>query len=146
MNATHDDDFVDGDPGRLVRLVNASTEFEARTIIAVLESYDIRAFAFAGTLPSFGFADPALGISKPVPVQVAAADLERAREALRDAKEVGASVDWDSVDVGEPEPERGVFRSLLEAAASPRFLTLFLGAIAICSIVVLAVIVSMRGR
>ncbi|MFO0827388.1 MAG: DUF2007 domain-containing protein [Phycisphaerales bacterium] len=103
----HDGDpAAHDDPGPLVTVYEAEHEFEAHTVAAVLADANIRAFVFSGSV--LGYADPIFGLRGRVPVQVAEAHLERARRALKEAKYIGASIDWDSVDVGEDEPDHRV--------------------------------------
>lgn len=144
MSAERDDPSNDDDPARLVCLVEASTAFEAQTIIAVLADSDIRAFSFAAG--PLGFAGSMSGIDARMPVQVAAADLDRARAALKEARLIGASIDWDSVDVGEPEPDRGVLRSLLDALRSPLFAARMRTLLIAVLVLLVCVIVMMAKR
>ena len=88
----------------LVTVVEAASEFEAQTVIAVLAEAGIEAHVFP--LAAIPIPDPLR--ARPLgrmPVQVAAGDLERARAALAEARESAAEIDWDEVDVGEPPPE-----------------------------------------
>lgn len=82
--------------------MEASTEFEAQTIAAVLEDAGIKAQVFAlGAALGMGMG-PAFGR---VLVQVGERDVEPARAALKDARFIGASVDWDSVDIDDSQAE-----------------------------------------
>jgi hypothetical protein len=81
----------------LVTVVTCATEFEAATKVAVLQDAGIESFAF-------GAAHAALPLQArflQVPVQVRAADLERAQAILDDNRRDAPSIDWDRVDVGE---------------------------------------------
>jgi len=106
----------DFDP--LVPFVDAQDEFEARTIIAVLEDADIEGHVFVlGNLGLPASISPGV---RGVPVFVRRSMVDRARRVLAESREIGASVDWDSIDVGEePEfpPRRRMFRSLLQGFA-----------------------------
>ncbi len=85
----------------LVTVISCATEFEAATKVAVLEEAGISAFVF-------GSAHSALPLSQKflaVPVQVRAADLERARIVLSENHRDSPSIDWDSVDIGEREDD-----------------------------------------
>lgn|GEM_PF-1478474 len=106
----------DFDP--LVTLVEVQSEFEARTIVAVLEDAGIEAFVFV--LGNLGLPMPLSPGARGIPVQVRQSTLEQSRVVLAECRKVGASVDWDSVDVGdEPpfEPRRRPLRSLVRLAA-----------------------------
>ncbi len=88
------------DPGDdLVTVVTCASEFEAATKAAVLEEAGIEAFTFGAVHASLPLPTKFLQ----VPVQVRAAALDRAKAALAENKVESASVDWDSVDVGERE-------------------------------------------
>lgn len=90
----------DFDP--LVPLVDAENEFEARTIIAVLEDagFEARIFVLGNLGLPRGLAPGARG----VPVMVRRSKLDEARVALAESRALGASVDWASVDVGDEMP------------------------------------------
>lgn len=106
----------DFDP--LVTLMEANGEFEARMIVAVLEEAGIEAHVFV--LGNLGLPMPLSPGSRGTPVQVRKSALEAARAALKENRELGASVDWDSVDVGaEPPflPRRRSLRSFVRLAA-----------------------------
>lgn len=89
--------------GGLVTVFTAATEFEAQAVAAVLEEAGVDAVAFPLSTNGLGvgmsLASGALG----VPVQVREEDVERAERALKENAFLAASVDWDSVDVGEEE-------------------------------------------
>jgi hypothetical protein len=116
----------------------APTEFEARTKAAVLEDEGIRAFVFGAERAWTG----GLGLrpAKPgVPVLVRRRDLDRAGTIL-ESRLADAELDWNQVDVGEPEPD----------AVSPRpgFITLMrhlgrVGAIIIVILVALSLAMSL---
>lgn len=97
------DDHADHGSGGddLVTVVSCATEFEAATKVAVLEDAGIDAFVFGIAHSSLPLGQKFLA----VPVQVRAADLERAKAVLSENKVESASVDWDSVDIGEREDE-----------------------------------------
>ncbi|MBX3354609.1 MAG: hypothetical protein KF724_02800 [Phycisphaeraceae bacterium] len=83
-------------------LLEAGGEFEARTIVAVLEDAGIEAHIFV--LGNLGLPHSLTPGSTGIPVMVRQSSVEQAKAALEASKQLGASVDWDSVDVG-PEPE-----------------------------------------
>lgn len=113
---------ADGSPDELVTLLEATTEFEARSLVVVLEDAGIRAVAFgAGDLPSV----PSLTTGRPrgVPVQVARGDFEAARTLVDELPVTAGAIDWDQVDVGEPVEEMRS-RSFL---SSPGFIRATIG-------------------
>ncbi len=90
--------------GGLVTVVETDHEFEAQAIAAVLKDAGIEAFVFPfAILPSSG----PLGPFVRVPVQVAADQLDAAKAVLAANRVEGPEVDWDEVDVGQPEPDPG---------------------------------------
>jgi hypothetical protein len=128
-----------GEPGGLVTVAEAASEFEAQTIVAVLAEAGIEAAVFP--LAAIPIPDPLR--NRPagrMPVQVAAGDLARARAALAEAKDAAARLDWDSVEVGEPPPE---VAAVLERPRRPRRMRfLVLAVLAIAVLLSLAVITS----
>lgn len=94
--------FPEHSPGDdLVTVVSCATEFEAATWVAVLEEAGIDGFVFGGAQAALPLGQKFLA----VPVQVRAADLERARAALNDNRADAPSIDWDGVDIGEREDD-----------------------------------------
>lgn len=94
------DPFAPLDPGDdLKTVVSCPTEFEAATKVAVLEEAGIEAFVFGAAHAALPLGQKFLA----VPVQVRAADLERARVILSENRANAPSIDWDSVDIGERE-------------------------------------------
>jgi hypothetical protein len=83
----------------LVTVLMCATEFEAATRVAVLNEAGIEAFSFGGVQAAL----PLQAKFLQVPVQVRAGDFDRAKAVLEENTIVSASVDWDSVDVGERE-------------------------------------------
>ena len=88
----------------LVTVHEARNEFEARTVAAVLEAAGVPASVFV--LANFGLPTPLSPGATGIAVQVHSSRLHAARAALEANRELGASVDWDSVDVGEAEAEQ----------------------------------------
>ncbi len=86
------------DPDKLVDLTQTATEFEASAIVDALRARQIAANSLGGGLAGFRAETPTL-----VRVVVRAADLARARVALTQIQHESIEVDWDQVDVGEPE-------------------------------------------
>jgi len=107
----------DFDP--LVTLVEVEGEFKAQTIAVVLESAGIEAHVFV--LGNLGLPMPLSPGAKGIPVMVRRSQLERARTTLSESLEVGASVDWESVDVGEETvtlpARRGMAPALMRVVA-----------------------------
>lgn len=102
----------------LVTLIEVATEFEARTIVAVLDDSGIEAHVFV--LGNLGLPMSLSPGARGVPVQVRASALAAARTALEESLQRGASVDWDSVDVGDEPPfvpRRRTLRSLVRLGA-----------------------------
>lgn len=86
----------------LVRAATAESEFAAQTKAAVLQDEDIDAFVFPAERSWTG----GIGIAPSgggVPVWVKRSDLERAQDALKQRVADSVDLDWDDVDVGEPE-------------------------------------------
>lgn len=127
----------DASASGLVTVVEAASEFEAQTVVAVLADAGIEAHVFPlATIPI-----PDALRARPsgaMPVQVAAADLARARAALAAAREAAASLDWDAVELGDPPPE--IAASLGRSRGRRRLRALALALIALGAIIALAVI------
>lgn len=85
------------DPDSLVDLTSARSEFEASIMIGVLKDRGIPAFTFsnAGMTLQWEVAG-----SLPFRVCVRRDDLERAREAIREARSESVDIDWSQVAVG----------------------------------------------
>src|SRR5688572_3109245 len=88
-----------GHPDDLVTLTTTETVFQAGIIVAVLDEAGIQAFSFDGLSALY----PLGQRLTPAVVQVRRADLERARAALNQNVADSVDIDWDEVDVGEPE-------------------------------------------
>jgi hypothetical protein len=101
----------EGDPDRLVTVHEATSEFEGRSIVALLEDAGIAAFVFP--LADLPLADALRGRRRVVRVQAAARDAERARSIVAERTRDAESIDWDEVDVGEATEE------VEELAAAP---------------------------
>ena len=88
----------------LTTLLETRTEFEARAAAVVLEDAGIRCLVNVPSIQSCVLG--AGGVIGTVRLQVRARDVQRAQQALAAAREEGASVDWDSVDIGpDDDPE-----------------------------------------
>lgn len=118
----------------LVQAIMAESEFAAQTKAAVLEDEGIETYVFAAERSWTGglSLDP---LQNGVPVWVRQSDLERAKHILAQRIADSVDLDWDEVDVGEPEGE------LPDAPASVNFsrLIAILGWIAGVAIVLLAI-------
>lgn len=91
-----------GDPDRLVQVAVARSGFEASLLVVYLADHGVEARSFDMVERGFSFA---LSATRPgVPVCVRAVDHARARSVLRDRRAESDSIDWDSVDVGDPAP------------------------------------------
>lgn len=95
----------EGDPKRLVTVHLATSEFEAQTVAAILRDREIDVAVFGAAIQAFGLDGVGNRMLGGIPVQVRAEDLERAKSALRANKFLADSVDWDSVDVGDEDPQ-----------------------------------------
>lgn len=124
----------DASASGLATVVEAGSEFEAQTVVAVLADAGIEAHVFPlATIPI-----PNALRARPtgaMPVQVAAADLGRARAALAAAREAAANLDWDAVEVGDPPPD--IAASLARSRGSRRLRTLAFALIALAALIVL---------
>lgn len=86
------------DPDHLEALTSTPNESRAAMIVAALKDGGIDAVAEGGL--TAGFRAETFGEVK---VMVRSSDLEAARAALAEYKEVMSEIDWDQVDVGEVE-------------------------------------------
>lgn len=84
-------------------LTNTRTEFEAQTIAESLNAHGIPARAF-GAAAAIGQWE--LGIRNDFQVMVRRRDLESAGSVLRAVKAESVDIDWEDVDVGEPDEAR----------------------------------------
>ncbi len=91
------------DADRLETLLVATSEFAANAVVVVLEDAGIEARAFGTVQGGLGFPLGHHTFGWGTPVQVRASDLERARHALDQARRDSIDIDWDSVELGEPE-------------------------------------------
>jgi hypothetical protein len=88
------------DRARRVELVVTPNEAIAAVVRDALDEADVEA-AYEPAydrVPAFG-----VSVGTPVRIRVAEADLERARDALEQARTSGERVDWDAIDVGDAE-------------------------------------------
>ena len=93
----------DQDDDHLETLLVATSEFAANAIVVVLADAGIDACAFGMIQGGLGFPLGHHLTGWGTPVQVRASDLENARRALDQARRDSLDIDWDSVELGEPE-------------------------------------------
>ena len=136
----HDDD--------LVTLTTRATEFEAQTLVAVLQEAGINAFAF-GAIPAM---EPLGQRLTPAVVQVRRADLQLAQAALNQNVADSVDLDWNEVDVGEseddapPTPAENAHETDATAARMPLIVKLgFLVAVALVLLMGAIFIVTLVG-
>ncbi len=88
------------DPDILVPLTTARTEFEAATIAAALrhEGIGVEVFATAGNALGWEAA-----MTNPIRVMVRRREAAAASSVLRAIRSQSVDIDWDELDVGEPE-------------------------------------------
>jgi Putative prokaryotic signal transducing protein len=91
---------MDLDNEKLKKLTTVANEFEAAAIVNALEAEGIRAEPVGGYTADFRVELPS-GVA----VLVTEHDLERAKAILSELRAHGAGVDWDKVDVDQPEDE-----------------------------------------
>lgn len=91
---------MESDPDQLVVLTSTRTEFEAQAAAAALRAEGIEASVFAAAASGVQWEG---GISNAVRVMVRREDAARAAELLRDTRRAARHIDWNDVDVGEPE-------------------------------------------
>jgi hypothetical protein len=89
---------VQNDPAELIDLASVRSEFEAATMVEALRAQGIAAQHYGGGLAGFRAEAPGF-----VRVVVRRQDADRARLALRALQADSIDIDWDEVDVGEPE-------------------------------------------
>lgn len=88
------------DPNRPVLLLRCGNEFEAELRASVIRGAGIEVRAVTAAASTLWHMGPALGY--PYDVYVRAADVERAKEALRAAAQAGRSGEVEFEEVGEP--------------------------------------------
>lgn len=81
-------------------LLSVAGDVEAAGIITALAAYGIQATAIGGFLSSFKALSPSN-----IQIMVRSCDFDEAKLALAEIQSDKDPVDWDSVDVGEPEDE-----------------------------------------
>ncbi|GAB5495901.1 MAG: hypothetical protein Phyf2KO_09810 [Phycisphaerales bacterium] len=91
-------------PQDLVPVSDAAGPGEAHIIASMLRENGIEAFVFDTAAQTLQWDAPR--IINPYMVHIQRADLERARQLIASNREASVDLDWDEVDVGEPEHER----------------------------------------
>jgi hypothetical protein len=86
------------DPENLKVLASVPNEIEAAAIVCALAEFDIMAQATGGYTSGFKVTAPG-----DVKVVVKQADLDRAKQALKEILKDQTEFDWSAVDVGEPD-------------------------------------------
>jgi hypothetical protein len=89
---------MDLDNEKLKKLTTVSNEFEAAAIVNALEAEGIRGESVGGYTAGFRAESPS-GVT----VLVLEDDLGRAKSILSELRTNGAGIDWDKVDVDQPE-------------------------------------------
>lgn len=95
------EDEVGAERQTLTELMTAANESEAAIVRATLQAEGIPTWQFAAGTALLG-ASGASGMN-PATIQVRTHDMERAREALDRVREDSVELDWNEVDVGQPE-------------------------------------------
>jgi len=91
------------DSDQLETLLVATSEFAANAIVVVLADAGIEARAFGTIQGGLGFPLGHHATGWGTPVQVRSSDLESARLTLDQARQDSVDIDWDAVELGEPE-------------------------------------------
>lgn len=97
------------DPGQLVLLTSVRHEVEGHAIAASLAEAGVQASVFGASASGLGWEG---GYNNTVRVMVRRADLAAAQQWMSARAAAARAIDWDRVDVGEPEgdvsvPSRG---------------------------------------
>ena len=122
-----------------VPVATAATEFEAHTKATVLEAEGINCRVLSNA-PSWTGQVPLGPTGAGSVVMVAAADVDRARDILKDRIADSVDLDWDEIDVGEREdtlPLRAVGSMPLSAKIAATVAAVVLIASAIGTIIVM---------
>jgi hypothetical protein len=85
-------------PEHVVVAASAENELEAGVIVAALEEAGIKS-----TMSGAATAEFRVGVPGEVQVLVAQEDLAHALEVIQEGQDDEEDVDWDQVDVGQPE-------------------------------------------
>ncbi len=90
----------ENDPLRPVVLATFVDEMEASLLLTMLEQANIKAQMTGGAIAGFRIQTPA-----EVQVLIASVDVPAAKKVLADYQRDQQPVNWDEVDVGQPEEE-----------------------------------------
>lgn len=96
-------------PQDLVPVSDAAGPGEAHIIASMLRENGIEAFVFDTAAQTLQWDAPR--IINPYMVHIQRADLERARQLIASNREASVDLDWDEVDVGEPEDEQSAMKA-----------------------------------
>lgn len=107
------------------KLASVSHEYEANLIAAALTEHGISNHVVGGVMADFRAECPGV-----VDVMIAGSDLEEATRILEQVNQSADSIDWDNVDVGEPDPTNAPDSGF---SLMPRW-----GTIAVCGAMVVA--------
>ncbi|WP_145299086.1 putative signal transducing protein [Planctopirus ephydatiae] len=83
-----------------VRLCHVTTEVEAQLIVSILDRAGIHARALGGYISGFRAEVPGM-----VSILVDQLDYQAARQIYAQQQKLAQQIDWDRIDVGNPEEE-----------------------------------------
>jgi hypothetical protein len=89
---------MSADPNSPCKLLSVINEIEAASVASALAGYDIESTTVGGFTSGFKAEAPGS-----VQILVRRADLDRATRALAEIREDQGTIDWSTVDVGDPE-------------------------------------------
>ena len=89
----------------LITVATPPSEGQAQALVDALQDAGIKAAAFSSATGGTGLPFPEGGTPGGVAVQVPEGDVERAKAIIDEFRSDGADIDWDNVDVGEPEDD-----------------------------------------
>lgn len=87
----------------LAELTTVHNEIEAGVIRAVLETEGVESWSWAA--PGIGLGAFGASMGNPTTVVVRKSDLEFARDVMNRNRQDSVDIDWNQVDVGQPDPE-----------------------------------------
>jgi hypothetical protein len=88
---------MSGDPNCPCTLLSVANEIEAASIVTAIAGYDVEASTVGGFTAGYKAEAPGS-----VQILVRRCDLDRARLALAEIREDQGTIDWSTIDVGEP--------------------------------------------
>ncbi len=95
------------DTNDLITVATPPSEVLAQVLVDALNDAGIKAVAFSSASGGTGLPFPEGGTPGGIAVQVPEKDVERAKAIVAEVGTEGGEIDWDNVDVGEPEDEAG---------------------------------------